>query len=672
MNSRNHYAALMCVLIAIPSSSSLVFAQHDPWSFILPEQRRVEVRQPGQIPHALLPAVDAPVTIANLPEDRPQRPISLTEAMNIGLSNMDVVRVLGGVVANSSGRTIYDVAIANTRVDQQRGAFDPTLNLNNGWNQSDSPSAIFDPTDPTRSIITGGRADGYNFDLGLAKRTLTGGIIDFGVNANDSRFSPGIFPLDPQLRSSVDLSYTQPLLQGGGATVARIPIVLARIDTERSYFQLKDVVQSHVQGIIEAYWSLVFARTDLWARQQQVEQLGFAFDLTNARFEVGDANRGDLAQTQVAYENFRANLVSTRANLLLREAALRNLLGLPPEESVELVPVSSLIGEKVPIDWQNTIQLAETYRPDIIELKLILEADQERLLLSRNQALPRLDGVALYRWNGLEGEMPNGANLSSQPGQFADWNLGVNFSVPLGLRAERAALRQQELVLRRDQVNLQQGLHQAAHQLVLTVRNLDQFHEQYLRFQEVRKAAKINLDQQAAQYREGLIQFIIVLQAITDWGNAVSNEAQSLVLYNTELARLEAQTGTILETHGIAFFEERFGSIGPLGRLAEYQCYPETTRPTQAGPRYPAGEKPSEEYFDLSDPLAGEDANVDNEPEQVDAPTAEGEGSSDADGVDAVDSSLDQEASLGNGGRKKTGFWQAPVRAAQSLRGLFR
>jgi outer membrane protein TolC len=215
---------------------------------------------------------------------------------------------------------------------------------------------------------------------------------------------------------------------------------------------------------------------------------------------------------------------------------------LPPDESVELLPVSSLIGEKVPIDWSSTINMAETYRPDIIELKLILEADQQRLLLARNQALPRLNSVALYRWNGVEGEMPNGLNTASQPGQFADWSLGVNFSVPIGLRADRALLRQQELIIRRDQANLQQGLHQAIHLLALTVRNLDQFYEQYLRFQEVRKAAKLNLDQQVAQFNEGLIQFIIVLQAIVDWGNAVSSEAQSLVLYNTELARLEAQT----------------------------------------------------------------------------------------------------------------------------------
>ena len=39
----------------------------------------------------------------------------------------------------------------------------------------------------------------------------------------------------------------------------------------------------------------------------------------------------------------------------------------------------------------------------------------------------------------------------AEPGQFADWQLGINFSVPLGLRAERSQLRRQELIIARDQ-----------------------------------------------------------------------------------------------------------------------------------------------------------------------------------------------------------------------------
>ncbi len=278
-----------------------------------------------------------------------------------------------------------------------------------------------------------------------------------------------------------------------------------------------------------------------------MRQLEFALKRAEDRVAVGDARLGELSQARVAYENFRASLLVAQGNLLQRESALRNVLGLSPFDNDRLIPTSPLVDQKLPLDWEQLLSLAETYRPDLIELKLVLEADQQRLIVRNNDALPRLDGVALYRWNGLEGTTP--ANTRIEADGFDDWTLGVNFSVPLGLRSSRAALRQQELIIQRDQVNLQQGLHQASHNIAISIRNLELFYAQYERFQAVRKAAMENLEQQIEIGNE-LEQFIVLLQAIVDWGNAVSSEAQALVAYNSELANLERETGTILESHG--------------------------------------------------------------------------------------------------------------------------
>ena len=180
-------------------------------------------------------------------------------------------------------------------------------------------------------------------------------------------------------------------------------------------------------------------------------------------------------------------------------------------------------------------------------------------------------------------------HVSSSPGQITDWTLAVNFSVPLGLRRERAAVRRQELVIARDRANIQQGVHNLAHELAAGVRDLSQSYEQYEAFRETRQAARINLEQQAAQYRSGRTIFLNVLAAITDWGNAVSAEAQALLQYNTDLATLERQTGTILETHGVRFYEERFLSIGPLGRLFKPRAYPQRLPPTENVDLYETG-----------------------------------------------------------------------------------
>jgi hypothetical protein len=52
------------------------------------------------------------------------------------------------------------------------------------------------------------------------------------------------------------------------------------------------------------------------------------------------------------------------------------------------------------------------------------------------------------------------------------------------------------------------------------------------------------------------------------------------VLYNVELGNLQRQTGTILEAHGVRFYEERYRSIGPLCQRASGACYPRHMAPT--------------------------------------------------------------------------------------------
>jgi len=583
---------------AVVLGTSAVASPQEAWRFILPEQRRLEIRDPSTLPKARLPAVPPPRTVSDPHSAAEPVRLSLDDAIRTALANSEVVRVLAGTTATSSGRTVYDPAITNTQIDQARASFDPAIQVTNDFNRRETPQA-----DPSGNAIVGTATQDYEMSMGLSKTTVTGATANLNVHTNPSRTTAG--GLNPQTPSSVEMSLTQPLLQGGGSRSNVAPLLLARIDTERSFFQLKDSVQQLVRGVIEGYWALVLARTEAWVRRQQVQQGLEAYGFAKASLDVGRGNAADVAQSESALANFRANLITAEANVLQREAALRNLLGLPPGEPELILPVTPPSVERLDVDWTDLLRLAEAYRPDLIELKLIIEADQQRLLMARNQALPRIDATALYRWNGLEGRTPAGPYVSSAAGQFTGWQLGVNFSVPLGLRQSRAGLREQELIIMRDRANLHQGLHQAAHLLATNYRNLAQFYEQYEAFKVTRAAAWKNLDVQAARYRSGQEDalYLNVLEAITTWGNAVSSEAQALTQYNTELANLQQQTGTILEAHGIRFYEERYGSIGPLGRLFSDRCYP---RDYRAGPneaRYERTSEPAENVFDLDVPL---------------------------------------------------------------------
>lgn len=606
----------LTVFLVWPSSLQIAQAQQSR-RFVFDEQRCIQVRDPATLPSAQIPDIGPPNTVGDSGEQLRAREVSLDEAIRIALENTEVVRVLTGVGASTSGRSVYDVAINNTAIDEQSAIFDPTIDAATNWGKTDTPGAILDSLIPGQSLVTGSSVDTFEGSLGISKKMFNGMEVGLANVWSRSSFANGLSPLDPEGRNSFEMSLRQPLMRGFGRPANLAPVVIARIDTERSYFQFKDSMQELVRGVIDAYWALVAARVEVWAREQQVKQSEFGFERATARKEEGLSRAADVAQARSALANFRANLITARANQILAESALRNILRLEPSATEQLVPTSAPVLDPVQFDWHLLLATAEKYRPDIIELKLVLEADRQLIIQADNQARPQLDGIASYRWDGIRGEMPNGSILQSDPGQFAGFNVGVNFSVPIGLRQSRATLRRRELLLARDQANLAQGIHEMVHQIAVNFRNLAQYFEQIGAFKDVRQAALTNYENQVAESNVGRKDFLDVLQAITDWGNAVSQEARSVTLYNTELANIERQTGTLLESHGIVFYEERYSSIGPCGRLFADECYPQQLTPQGYQDRYSDLGKPAESTFDLQDIEILKDEPVDESEPQI-------------------------------------------------------
>src|SRR5262249_14758703 len=106
----------------------------------------------------------------------------------------------------------------------------------------------------SRSFLTSSETQDYNGKVGLSKTNVLGGQWSLNWTDTLTQFGgDGPFPLNPQNRSALELSYTQPLLQGGGYLVNTAPIVLARLNTEQSFCQYKDSVQERVRGVHEPY-----------------------------------------------------------------------------------------------------------------------------------------------------------------------------------------------------------------------------------------------------------------------------------------------------------------------------------------------------------------------------------------------------------------------------------
>ena len=110
-------------------------------------------------------------------------------------------------------------------------------------------------------------------------------------------------------------------------------------------------------------WALVFARVQVWVREQQVEQSDFVLRRAEAQKQQGFGDAEEVTQARTSYAGFRTTLIAAKADLLDREAALRNLLGLPPYDPLQIVPTTQpLEGRVLPL-WEPLVELADGVLP---------------------------------------------------------------------------------------------------------------------------------------------------------------------------------------------------------------------------------------------------------------------------------------------------------------------
>ena len=116
--------------LALASACGCALTPSDLWrNILMPEQRSIDYRDPGQLPPAPIPDNVPPRTVSDLRPDTEEWRLSLDDAIRIALENAKVVRMLAGTTAVTSGQTIYDPAITNTTIDQAQARFDPALAL---------------------------------------------------------------------------------------------------------------------------------------------------------------------------------------------------------------------------------------------------------------------------------------------------------------------------------------------------------------------------------------------------------------------------------------------------------------------------------------------------------------------------------------------------------------
>ncbi len=502
-------------------------------------------------------------------------------------------------VASSLGagtlQSVYDPAIQETQIASALSQFDTAFTTSVLWG---------DTVQPFNNGVQGGSLsltgtkfpiisvnDSLSFQAGLSKQTEYGGTIGIVHNVAWSYQNSSFLVWPSAYTTNLQLTLTQPLLGSAplpgqatprpvGLEANRANIVIQRLNADAAVWRFKAEVMAHVRSVEQQYWNLAQAHVQLWSSDRAVSLAQEILNREQAELVVGRGTIADVAEAAQRLEQFNLDLVTRTSDVITTERQLRNILGLPPADNRRIIPVTPPTEARLEPDWESSLAQMLNFQPDIVQQQLLVRVAELQLLIARNQLLPQLSLQALYQLNGLGQQLDSAeatmtgatlkalnpvianlqreAGLNSQPGNysnFTQWQIGLTFQVPIGMRAPLANTRSAQYALLRARAYMQQIVHQTTHSLARFFLEIDANYKQFKTASRLRAAAALRLESQRAYYEEGRITIDRFLDAVSQYATAVATEAQYKTTYNISIVALEEAKGTLLAYDNIAVAE---------------------------------------------------------------------------------------------------------------------
>lgn len=541
-------------------------------------------------------ASQAPLTVHTTAEQPPETwDLRLEEAVQLALANNQVMRELGVSVIRSPGstRTIHDAAIQESDprygVEAALAAFDTTLSAGVFGEKNDRKLNNAFLGGGTRQL----QQDLATFQAQLSKRTATGTELTLRNNTDyDANNAPAnAFP--HAWNTNIETEIRQPLLQGAGLDFNRIAgpgsipgmyngVLVARTNTDITLADFETGVRNLTNDVENAYWDLYFAYRDLDAKVVARDASLATWRQINAWNQAqrkgGEADKEALAREQ--YYRLQEEVQNALSGRLIdgtrtnngsgggtfrgvggvhtAERRLRLMLGLPINDGRLIRPADEPPQVDVLFDWDFSLAEALERRVELRRQKWLVKRRELECLASENFTLPKLDAVGRYRWRGFgrnfwryDDNFGDNAVRDLFGGQFQEWMVGAEFSVPLGNRKGLAAVRNAELQLARERAILHEQEREVTLELSNMLAEKDRAHAVLQTNFNRRAAAKHELAALQAAFENENAPLHLVLDAQRRVADAESQYARSLVEYAIAVKNVHFEKGSLLDYNGV-------------------------------------------------------------------------------------------------------------------------
>jgi len=469
-------------------------------------------------------------------------------------------------------------------------SYDPFISGNINFGHTTSPQSNT-VTSGTNALVTTNKTANF----GLTQAFATGGSVALAYNNITQEQNSFRSTVNPFTNSSLDLTVTQPLLQGFGLALNNRNIRVAKNNIKAADFVFRQQLINSVANVVQLYWSLVAANSTVNVNRQAVAVAQKLYDDNKKQVDIGTLAPIEVVRAEAQLATAQQALVAAQSAVLQLEAVLksalsRNGLASLPILEAHVIPTDPIrIPETEAIQpVQDLVSRALDNRPDIAQSRIQLNNADIILSGTRNALLPTLSAIGDFRSNALVGQQNTilgppsvstgllqtppiadpyfvggyGTVLAQLFGRnFPTYSVGLSLTIPLRNRAAQANMATASVNLRQNQLFLQRQINQIRVDVQNAITAVNQARTQYEAAVKGRVLQEQTLDADQKKLALGATTVYQVIQDQRDLTTAAAAEVTAQATYAGARVQLDVATGSTLANNNVEFAEAKEGHV---------------------------------------------------------------------------------------------------------------
>jgi outer membrane protein len=520
---------------------------------------------PGHARHVVSP----PLGSAQLPG--PQGLRDYVSAGKFRLTLTDAIRL---TLLNNTDLRIGQSKVAEARYDilGSYHPFDPALISSFYALRSNSPSVteLIGAPNVAVPVATPGLSTLFQTaQFGYSQAFQTG--TSYQITANGSKTdTSGATVTSPYYYSTLNFSFTQPLLRNRGLFPNQAPIVIARRNLEQSRQNFEAQISDSIQTAVNQYWNAVLARESLRVVRDSLREAEATYQQDKRALELGALPPLDIYRSESQVAQRRVAAIQAEYTLKQAEEQFRQVVGADLDPYVhaldlDLAENPEPQGQLFTIDAGTALEQALQRRPELEALRQALANDSTSIRLAHNSLLPDLELTGVYSSTGLAN--PVGSQPTLIAGGFGDalsqlfhfhyptYGFTLSLNLPIRNRAAQAELGKASVARRNDLYQLRKQEQAITLEVVNAVHQLEQAKLSLEAAKIARDLAQKTLRAEQRKYELGAGQIFLVLEAQIELSQAEVSLVQAEVNYHISVTAVEHATSKLLKRYEVQIAE---------------------------------------------------------------------------------------------------------------------